>query len=111
VRRSSVRLVVGRHDAPRSTDMSGTQDIAALAYVLVVAGSIIGVFRAFSAVFSPRARASIGRHLIVHVIWFIIAGVVICDILVKLSNTSGQRPSPNAQDSIQRSAREIASIS
>jgi MFS-type transporter involved in bile tolerance (Atg22 family) len=75
--------------------MKGNDAIAAAAYTLVLAGSIFAVVRAFGAVFSPRVRASITRHPIVHAIWFIIAVVVLYDVLTRISASIGPRPSPN----------------
>lgn len=65
------------------------------AYILVLAGSLSGAVRAASAAFSPRARASIARHPVAHAIWFIIAAVVICDFVVRISASISPRPSPN----------------
>jgi hypothetical protein len=85
-------LCVGRQS---SSIMKGNDAIAAAAYMLVLAGSIFAVVRAFGAVFSPRVRASIARHPIVHAIWFIIAVVVLYDVLTRISASIGPRPSPN----------------
>jgi len=69
--------------------------ILVAAYILLVAGSLVGLVRAVSAAFSSRVRSSIARHPIIHGVWFIIAAVVICDLLIRVSASIGPRPSPN----------------
>lgn len=76
--------------------MSSTLNaLAAMAYLLVLAGSLLAMLRAFSAVFSSRVRASIGRHPIVHAVWFVIAVIVLYDLLSMLSASHGRRSSLN----------------
>jgi surface polysaccharide O-acyltransferase-like enzyme len=65
------------------------------AYIFVLVGSIVGVLRAISAIFSRSVRSSIVRHPVLHAVWFIIAVVVIFDLLSVLAANMGMRPAPN----------------
>ena len=76
--------------------MSSTLNtLAAAAYVVVLAGSLLALLRAFSAFFSSRVRASIVRHPILHAVWFAIAVVVLFDLLSTLFANIGPRHLPN----------------
>ena len=75
--------------------MSILNTIAVAAYFVILAGSVFGLLRAFTAVFSAQVRASVVRHPIAHAVWFIIAVVMLYDLLSTLSASKGQRPSPN----------------
>ena len=75
--------------------MEAIKIVQVVAYRLLLAGSLFGVVRAVSAAFSARVRASIAHHPIIHGVWFVIALVVICDLLVRISASIGPRPSPN----------------
>ena len=55
--------------------------IAVAMYIAIVGVSIFGVIRGFTALFSKRVRESIVRHPIAHTIWFMIAAVVLYDLL------------------------------
>ena len=50
-------------------------------YIAIVGVSFFAVLRGFAALFSKRVRESIVRHPIAHTIWFMIAAVVLYDLL------------------------------
>jgi hypothetical protein len=75
--------------------MSTVATVGAAAYIVLLAGAILGLLRALTAAFSSQVRASIARHPVVHAMWFIIALVVLYDLLSTLCPSRGQQPLPN----------------
>ena len=58
-----------------------------LAYSMVFALSLFGCVRVFSAAFSVKSRVIINRHPLLYLIWFIVAIIVLTDVLLKLLGT------------------------
>ena len=75
------RYATGVWYADRSFAFQGLTAAFVILWCIVPLGAVV---RMVSAFFSPRVRASIMNHKLVHIMWFILAAAIVCTLLAPI---------------------------